>query len=278
MALIKSRKSTKRLADDAPVVSGSLRLHQLRSQIFRNTRVVRVWLPPDYDTSGATRYPVLYLNDGQNLFDPATAFAGVDWGVGITAQRLIGAGIVPPIIIVGIDNTGKNRVREYIPYRSLEPRVFGPQGKRYPEFLLREVMPLIEKYYSVGKGPEHMGLGGSSLGGLITLYSQLASPGIFGRLLIESPSLWVANRKILDECRKFHDWPFRIYVGMGTREVGEPAKNERAVEDVRELENILHDAKLGAARLRVCIEEGGLHNEATWAGRFPAALEFLFGL
>jgi len=277
MALIKSRKSTKtNSAGDGPVISGNLRLHELRSRILRNTRVVRVWLPPDYEVSGGTRYPVLYLNDGQNLFDPATAFAGVDWRVGTTAERLIAEGKIPPIIIVGIDNTGKNRVREYIPYRSAEPRVYGPQGKRYREFLLREVMPMIEKYYSVAKGPEHTGLGGSSLGGLITLYTQLASPGVFGRLLIESPSLWVANRKILAECRSFRDWPYRIYLGMGTREVGNAAKDERAVEDVRELESILRGAKLGATRLKVCIEDGATHNEAAWRARFPGALEFLY--
>src|SRR6202022_2552527 len=105
MALIKSRKSTKKSsASDTPVISGNLRLHELRSRIFRNTRVVRVWLPPDYDVSGATRYPVLYLNDGQNLFDPATAFGGVHWQVGETATRLIAEQKIPPLIIVGIDN------------------------------------------------------------------------------------------------------------------------------------------------------------------------------
>jgi predicted alpha/beta superfamily hydrolase len=277
MAFLKSRKSAKPTSTtDAPVVSGNLRLHQLRSRIFRNTRVVRVWLPPDYDAAAGKRYPVLYLNDGQNLFDPATAFAGVDWRVGASAERLIADKKIVPLIIVGIDNTGKNRIREYIPYRSQEPRVFGSPGKRYPDFLLREVMPLIEKYYSVAKGPEHTGLGGSSLGGLITLYTQLAMPGVFGRLLIESPSLWVANRKILEECRTVRDWPYRIYLGMGTSEVGNSDKDERAVEDVRTLESILHDAKLGPARLRVVVTEGGMHNEATWAARFPEALEFLF--
>jgi predicted alpha/beta superfamily hydrolase len=278
MALVNSRRSQKASsAADSPVVIGNLRLHELRSRIFRNTRCVRVWLPPDYDVSPETRYPVLYLNDGQNLFDPATAFAGVDWRAGAAAEFLIREKKIPPIIIVGIDNTGKNRVKEYIPYRSQEPRVFGAQGKRYPEFLLREVMPLIEKHYRTAKGPEHTGLGGSSLGGLITLYSELALPGIFGRLLIESPSLWVANRRILEECRDFHSWPSRIYLGMGTSEVGNSAKDAQAVNDVRELEKILHAAIHKTARLRVMVTEGGMHNEATWAARFPEALEFLFG-
>ena len=275
MSSIKTRKSANKGPEAiAPLVSGELRLHELRSRIFRNARLLRVWLPPDYDSS--IRYPVLYLNDGQNLFEPATAFAGVDWRVGEAARRLIAAGKIPSLIIVGIDNTGKNRGREYIPYRSLDPRLFGPQGKRYPEFLVQEVMPLIAQNYSLAKGPEHTGLGGSSLGGLITLYTQIASPGVFGRLLIESPSLFVSGRRVLQDSRQVRDWPFRIYVGIGTREIGNPAKDEKTVADVRELESILKSAGLGKERLLVNVEEGATHNEAAWAARFPDALEFLY--
>jgi predicted alpha/beta superfamily hydrolase len=219
---------------------------------------------------------VLYLNDGQNLFESTTAFAGVHWQVGETASRLIAEEKIPPLIIVGIDNTGRNRVREYIPYRSLDPRMIGPRGKYYPDFLRREVMPLIERYYSVAKGPENTGLGGSSLGGLITLYAQLAAPGVFGRLLIESPSLFVANRKILEECRVFRDWPFRVYLGIGTHEVGHAEKDERIVSDARELGSILRAAGLDKRRLQIQIEEGASHSESAWAARFPAALEFLY--
>jgi predicted alpha/beta superfamily hydrolase len=278
MSFLKSKKSKRDVPETGtPVVSGRLRLHELRSRVFRNTRLVRVWLPPDYDGSGAKRYPVFYLNDGQNLFEAATAFGGVHWQVGETAERLMGEGKVPALIIVGIDNTGKSRLREYVPYRSFDPRIFGPQGKHYPDFLLREVMPLIESQYAVAKGPKHTGLGGASLGGLITLYTQLAAPGVFGRLLIESPSLFIANRKILEECRRFRDWPFRICLAMGTREVGNPEKDAKVVEDVRDLEQILRGAGLGEQRLKVRIEEGAPHSEGAWAARFPEALEFLFG-
>ena len=254
---------------------GNLWLHEFNSRIFGNTRLVRVWLPPDYDGWGVTRYPVLYLNDGQNLFEAATAFAGVHWQVGETAARLISEQRIRPIIIVGIDNT-KNRVREYIPYKSQDPKVLHAKGKCYPDFLQHEVMPLIEERYSVLKGPENTGLGGSSLGGLITLYTQLAAPGVFGRLLIESPSLFVANRKILEESRRFRNWPGRTYLGMGTREVGQAEKDERIVADVRELESILREAGLDEQRLKVRIEEGAPHNEPAWAARFPEALEFLY--
>jgi len=258
-----------------PVAAGNVWLHELSSRIFGNTRLVRVWLPPDYDGWGATRYPVLYLNDGQNLFDPVTAFAGVHWQVGETAARLIAEQKIRPLIIVGIDNT-KNRAREYTPYKSLDPRVLNAKGKCYPDFLQREVMPLIEERYSVLKGPENTGLGGSSLGGLITLYTQLAAPGVFGRLLIESPSLFVGNRKILEESRRFRRWPARTYLGMGTREVGHAEKDERIVDDVRELETILRASGLDDQRLKVRVEEDATHSESAWAARFPEALEFLY--
>jgi predicted alpha/beta superfamily hydrolase len=258
-----------------PVPAGNLWLHELNSGIFGNTRLVRVWLPPDYDGWGATRYPVLYLNDGQNLFDPATAFGGVHWQVGETATRLIAEQKIRPLIIVGIDNT-KNRAQEYIPYKSKDPRVLNAKGKCYPDFLQREVMPLIEERYPVLKGPENTGLGGSSLGGLITLYTQLAAPGVFGPSLIESPSLFVANRKILDECRHFRNWPTRVYLGTGTREVGNAEKDAKIVGDVRELETILREGGLDEQRLKVRVEEGAAHSEAAWAARFPEALEFLY--
>jgi predicted alpha/beta superfamily hydrolase len=262
-------------ATAVPVPVGNLWLHELSSQIFGNTRLLRVWLPPDYDGWGADRYPILYLNDGQNLFDPATAFAGVHWQVGETATRLIAAQKIRPLIIVGIDNT-KNRACEYIPYRSKDPRVLNARGKCYPEFLQREVMPLIAGHYSVLRGPENTGLGGSSLGGLITLYTQLAAPGVFGRALIESPSLFVANRKILEQSRRFRDWPARTYLGMGTREVGNAEKDGKVVADVRELEAIMREAGLDDQRLKVRIDEGAAHSETAWAARFPEALEFLY--
>ncbi|MGD1213844.1 MAG: alpha/beta hydrolase-fold protein [Terriglobales bacterium] len=258
-----------------PVPAGNLWLHELRSRIFGNTRLLRVWLPPDYDGWGATRYPVLYLNDGQNLFDPVTAFAGVHWQVGETAARLIAEQKIRPLIIVGIDNT-KNRAQEYIPFKSKDPRVLNAKGKCYPDFLRREVMPLIEEHYSILKGLENTGLGGSSLGGLITLYTQLSAPGVFGRLLIESPSLFVTKRKILEGSSRSRSWPARTYLGMGTREVGHAEKDERIVGDVRELEAILREAGLDEQRLKVCIEEGGSHSETAWAARFPEALEFLY--
>jgi predicted alpha/beta superfamily hydrolase len=259
-----------------PIAGGELYLHELRSRIFKNSRLLRVWVPPGYGEPRGTRYPVLYLNDGQNLFEASTAFAGVHWQVGETAGRLIVEKKIPPLIIVGIDNT-KNRAREYLPYRSADLKLLIVKGKLYPNFLRREVMPAVESRYALLSGPENTGLGGSSLGGLITLYTQLAAPRVFGKLLIESPSLFVANRKILGECRRFQSWPERIYLGMGTRELGDTVKDEKIANDSRELAALLSTAGLDQQRLKVNIEEGATHSESAWARRFPEALEFLYG-
>src|SRR5580698_3033882 len=105
--------------------TGDLRLHEFRSRVFRNTRFLRVWLPPGYDDAenSGRHYPVLYLNDGQNLFEVASSFAGVEWQVDEAADRLIREGVVPPMIVVGMDNMGRERIREYMPHRSLHPMI-----------------------------------------------------------------------------------------------------------------------------------------------------------
>lgn len=266
----------------APVGSsdmGELRLHEFASRIFRNPRMLRVWLPPGYNLAeNADRpYPVFYLNDGQNLFDPATSFTHIDWQVDEAADRLIREGAIPPTIFVGIDNAGVERMKEYLPYRTLNPMILKPRGVRYPQFLLEEVIPFINQNYRCAKGPENLALGGSSLGGLISLYVAMAAPGVFGRVLLESPSLWIGNRQILREARSVRNWPGKIFLGIGTREAGRPDKDRQTVENVRELERIFRRAGLDDHRLRVVVDEGATHSESAWASRFPAGLKFLFG-
>jgi enterochelin esterase-like enzyme len=259
--------------------TGDLRLHEFQSRVFRNTRFLRVWLPPNYDDAenSGRRYPVLYLNDGQNLFEAASSYAGVEWQVDETADRLIREGAVPPMIIVGIDHAGKDRIREYMPHRSMNPMMLRVQGRYYPDFLIKEVMPFVGRNYRVAAGPENTGLGGSSLGALIALYTAMVRPGVIGRLLVESPSLWVSHRQTIKESRSVRIWPERIYLGVGTAEAGSAERSRSVVDYVRELAAILRRAVLSEKRLRLVIEDGAGHNEAAWAERFPEALRFLYG-
>lgn len=259
--------------------TGDLRLHEFRSRIFRNSRFLRVWLPPGYDDSenAGKRYPVLYFNDGQNLFEPSTSFTGVEWQVDETAERLIRGGEIPPMIFVGIDNAQKDRLREYMPHRSLSPMMLRVQGHRYPNFLLKEVMPLIARTYRVAVGPENTGLGGSSLGALISLYTAAVHPGWFGRLLLESPSLWASNGQMVKDSRAVRQWPERIFLATGTHEAGRDDRDRSVVDDVRELAGIFRRAGLNDQRLRLVIEQGAIHHESAWSRRFPDALTFLFG-
>jgi predicted alpha/beta superfamily hydrolase len=259
--------------------TGDLRLHEFRSRTFQNVRFLRVWLPPGYDEpeNSGRHYPVFYLNDGQNLFESISSFNGVEWQVDETADRLIRENVIPPMIFVGIDNAGKDRMREYMPHRSLNPMLVRVLGSRYPTFLIDEVMSFIAQRYRVSVRPEHTGLGGSSLGALIALYTVAVRPDIFGRLLIESPSLWASNRQMIRQSRGVRRWPERIFLGTGTAEAGKPERDQSMVDDVRELAGIFRRAGVDDNRLKLFVDEGATHHEAAWARRFPEALAFLFG-
>jgi predicted alpha/beta superfamily hydrolase len=274
-----TRGSVSRAVIRVEAATGDLRLHEFRSRIFRNTRFLRVWLPPAYDSpeNAGRRYPVLYLNDGQNLFESSTSFTGVEWQVDETAERLIDDGVIAPMIIVGMDNAGKDRIREYMPHRSLQPMMLRVQGNRYPDFLMKEVMPFVARNYRVASGPENTGLGGSSLGALIALYTATVRPGVIGRLLVESPSLWASNRQMIKDSRQTQRWPERVFLASGTAEAGREDRDQSVVDDVRELAAILRRAGLDERRLELVVDEGATHHESAWARRFPEALTFLFG-
>jgi predicted alpha/beta superfamily hydrolase len=257
---------------------GDLRIHSFHSRIYRNDRFLRVWVPPGYDDAenAAYQYPVLYLNDGQNLFEPATSFNGVEWQVDESADRLICQRVIPPMIIVGIDNAGRDRLREYMPHRSFQPMMLRVQGTRYPSFLTREVIPFVERHYRVASGARNTGLGGSSLGALIALYTVAVSPGIVGRLLLESPSLWAANRQIMRQSRTVRRWPERVFLATGSAEAGRPDRDRSMVDDVQEFAAIRQHSGLDGHRLRLRVDQGAPHHESAWARRFPDALSFLF--
>jgi predicted alpha/beta superfamily hydrolase len=254
-----------------------LDIHFIDSQYLEATRRITV-LRPRRRYGGSEPHPVLYLNDGQNLFDPSTAFGGIAWNVQDAVNRLVRRRVIPPLVVVGIDHGGADRGREYLPVEDdRNPDARDPIGRKYAEFVTREVMPFVERTYPVGRGAASTGFGGSSYGGIAALYTSLANPGTFGRLLIESPSLYVGNRYLLRKARSATRWPARIYLGVGTAETSRGDWNEETVTNVRRLEAILRGTGFGPRRLKVVVEEGARHAEEAWARRLPDALAFLFG-
>jgi predicted alpha/beta superfamily hydrolase len=243
----------------------------MRSRILRNARDVIVYLPPGYDEQPDRHFPVLYMQDGQNLFDPATSFIyGMHWQVREAADSLIHSGAIRPLIIVGIYNIGKIRVREYTPTRML--RLGGGRADRYARMLLRELKPFIETEYRVLAGPANTGIGGSSLGGLFALYAGLHFSDVFGRIAALSPSLWWGQgwiHRYAESIDGAHR-P-RIWMDAGTRE------GARLIPTLEKLRDILLYRGWTLGRdLRVEIAEGGEHNEAAWAKRVGPFLQFLF--
>jgi predicted alpha/beta superfamily hydrolase len=254
-------------------------VHTISSRVLRTDRRLTVLRPRFRDRMPPPGgLPVLYLNDGQNLFDPSRAFAGNTWRASETVNALVRHGQIPPLLVVGIDHGGPQRAREYLPVEDeRNPMARRPLGRHYVEFVTREVIPFIESTYPVARRTSSRAFGGSSYGAIAALLTVLESPGLFGRLLLESPSLYVGGRRMLRRARRAPRWPARVYLGVGTRETGEPDINREAVEDVRALESILRDGGLGPKRLRVVVEDGASHSEDSWAARLPGALTFLFG-
>jgi predicted alpha/beta superfamily hydrolase len=252
--------------------SGDLEVLPFASKVFPATRNLRILLPAGYrlPDNRARRYPVLYMNDGQNLFDVCTSlFQPEEWRMDETVAVLTATGKIPPLIVVGIDSGGKHlRAKEYLPYvdEFLKPPEPDPQGKLYPRFLMEEVIPFIEERYRTDSA--NRALGGSSYGAGVALYAAIQRPGAFAGLLLESPSVYADDDHLLKDAARVSVWPQRIFLGTGT--VAEP------VEDVQKLRAIFGKAGLSDDRLRVVVQQGAAHSEKWWAQRLPEALEFLF--
>jgi predicted alpha/beta superfamily hydrolase len=275
-----------RAADPPPpcrsTATGDLRLHTLHSAIFGNDRTLRVLLPDGYDlpANAQRRYPVLYLLDGQNLFDACLSdVSHREWRVDETVRELVAAGRMPPTIVVGIDHAGKDRAHEYLPYKDFvgDPYMREPAGKSFPDFLATEVLPFVDARYRTAPGHANTGLGGSSYGGVATLYALLARPNLFGYGLIESPTLWVGLGQPVRDTAPLTAMPRRVYFGFGGREASDPAVNGRMVGLIRQVESNFRAAGYDDSSVRVTIGENDVHDEDAWARRLAPALEFLYG-
>ncbi|MEA3408772.1 MAG: alpha/beta hydrolase-fold protein [Candidatus Eisenbacteria bacterium] len=261
-------------------VVGDVRHHEdFPSTVLGNARSVLVYLPPGYEESEERRYPVLYMHDGQNLFDAATSFIGVEWGVDETMERMIGDGLVEPLIVVGISNTD-DREFEYTPAQD-PGRGKGGGASSYADFIVDELKPYIDATYRTRSEREYTGIMGSSLGGIASLYIAWTHPDVFSRVGAMSTSYWWSNSQILRMLEETSPPPgVKVWLDMGTAE-DESDRNGDDVPDVieqhRHARNILMDKGLTIPRrLRYIEDEGAVHNERAWAARFPRAVEFLF--
>ena len=250
------------------------RLHQHRqfaSTLVDDKHDFLVYVPPTYDGQPERRFSTLYMQDGQNLFQPETSFVkGNYWRMGETADALITAGEIEPLIIVGIYNTGARRIDEYTPVE--DKRLGGGQADAYGQMLVKELKPFVDHRYRTLPSSENCGMGGSSLGGLVSMYLGLRYSGIFGKLCIMSPSVWWRNRAILKTVARLRRKPeLHIWLDIGTEE------SKRALPDARLLKDelILKGWKLGHD-LAYREIRGAQHTESAWAERVAPMLKFLF--
>lgn len=245
------------------VVAESLPMPQLG-----RTRRIWVYLPAGYARDTA-RYPVLYLHDGQNLFDAATSYAG-EWGVDETLDSLARAGD-RGAIVVGIDNAGERRMDEYNPWKAADPRQGGGEGEAYVRWVVETLKPWIDARYRTLTGPAHTTVGGSSMGGLISLYATLTRPATFGNGLVFSNSTWIARDSVLALARGAvaKGTRARLYFVVGHEDpAGEMARDQALLV-----------AALRGGRVEVQAREvpEGRHNEAFWRGEFARAYGWVVG-
>jgi enterochelin esterase-like enzyme len=256
----------------------------VRSAFLGPTRHVAVWLPPGYDSAAATRYPVLYMHDGQNLFDPRIAFTGVDWGIDEAVVRLAGAGRIPQVIVVGVWS-GAERGAEYSPWH---------RAGQYARFLIEELKPRIDSGFRTLRGPEHTAVMGSSMGGLLSFYLVSRHPGVFGACGCVSTHFPLSEKVVAENFQNIprvaqpdsvpyivRDIERGFSVPRGTRywfdygSLGLDAGYGPTHDVVRAW--LLRQGLVEGRDFVVRRYEGATHNEASWRARLEDPLTFLFG-
>jgi predicted alpha/beta superfamily hydrolase len=265
--------------DDVRAESGDtphprLRLHrEFRSRHLPDARDVIVYVPPGYDEEPERSYPVLYMQDGQNLFDGRTSFIkDRTWEMREQADEVIEAGDVEPLVIVGIYNTGDRRLAEYTPDRDWQRG--GGEAAKYGRLLTDDLMPWIAQRYRVRTDRESTGVGGSSLGGLVTLYLGLRHAHYFGKLAVLSPSVWWNHKSIVgyvnERAPQIWEKP-RMWLDVGERE------GHRTLRDAEALARRLRaNGWVPGETLRFERVADGTHDEASWARRVKPMLRFLY--
>ena len=280
----------------SPTVSGDLRVESLQSATYSDKRTIRIWLPVGYDAAenAQKRYPVLYMFDGQTLFDTCTAFSGEqELQVDETLTRLIRDNTVQPLIVIGMDSSSR-RTHEYRPYRDTvtDPTAPEPIGKDLPAFVVNEVMPYVSARYRVTADPVQTGIGGTSLGALAALYVLLNRSDRFGMGLLESPSVPLGNGQMLRDTAFLARGPDRVSIGVGSTELAVPQGDKFAsrlriplatanagfAKMVETLAGNIRAAYLNRPDVTLVVEPNANHTSASWARRFPRAVTVLYGV
>ena len=261
-------------------VFGTVRvLPELYSPQLDNRRPVFVYLPPGYREEDR-RYPVIYMHDGQNLFDAATSYAG-EWRVDETLEKLAAEGI--EAIVVGLPNMGADRLNEYSPFVDRRMKQ-GGKGNAYVDFIADTVKPLIDYVFRTLPERAHTGILGSSMGGLISLAAFFQRPETFGLAGVMSPAFWFADEAIRGFVRQAPFSPGRIYMDVGTAEMAPPKgvykffpflRRYYRTASQRMNRELIRKGYFPNQTLLYIEEKDGAHNEAAWARRLPGALRFL---
>ncbi len=249
-------------AENVRILDESFDIPQLN-----RTRRIWIYLPPDYEASGK-HYPVLYMQDGQNVFDAATAFAG-EWEVDESLNRLFGEGD-EGIIVVAIDNGGSQRINEYSPWQN--PNYGGGEGEAYVDFLVEELKPHIDSKFRTRPEREFTGIMGSSMGGLISLYAAIEHQDVFGKAGIFSASFWFSGQAYTHVAHTGKQKDMRIYLIAGGQEGGGGSQ----IEDMEAMYHTLLGAGFSQEEVKMTGHEDGQHSEWYWARESPEAYSWLF--
>jgi len=239
------------------------------SATLGNDRQIAVYLPPNYYRMPQSRFDVLYMQDGQNVFTTTPTYTqGGNWHADEIADILIGEHQIRPLIIVAISSTAQ-RADEYLPTRAYDQ---GGNARLYTEMIVKELMPIINRRFRTNIGPKHTGACGSSFGGLVSLYMGLTRPDVFGQVGSCSPSVWWDSSSIFRLLANVRANPRpRVWIDIGTQE------GDGMAQGVEKLRESLSAKGWSLGSDLMFVEEAGEHNEIAWRRRFPRVLRFLFG-
>lgn len=251
--------------------TGIIKYHNLKTSTLKSgNREMVVYLPPSYQSNPSKKYPVMYMHDGQNIFDKVTGAFGKEWYVDEKIEYLIQKNVSEEVIIVGVYNGLGERINEYTP--TSNPEYGGGDGKKYLDFLAKEVKPFIDKTYRTKADKQNTAVGGSSLGGLISFYAGVYYPEVFGKIAIMSPSFWWND----GECLKYADQikaNTNVWLDAGTKEGSDPSVLINLVTQMSKL----IEPKVGKDNLVTYFQPEAEHNEEAWAIRIHGPLIQFFG-